>query len=164
MTHYRNKKKGKKKQLPTNMVPFDSIYFLRFHYASQRPSLPISSPYSHIGTGLREASRGASRSSLPIVVVIVSSPSSDARPSLPLPPHASAAAVALPGAPTTPATSRNAAHVSTGCTRDTSQTVITYVLELGVRLRMGVIRRSVGVGARRHAILKVCRVRLRDDI
>lgn len=45
----------------------------------------------------------------------------------------------------------------------TSRTTITYVLELGMRRRM-VIRRGVGVRARRHAILEVCRVRLRYDV
>lgn len=41
--------------------------------------------------------------------------------------------------------------------------MITYVPELGLRRRM-VIRRGIGVRARRHAILEVCRVRLRDDV
>ncbi len=44
----------------------------------------------------------------------------------------------------------------------------TYVLERGVRVRHGVmvvvIRRGIGVRARRHAILEVGRVRLRDDV
>jgi hypothetical protein len=109
LSKIRNKEK-KKETAAHKYGTFRLVFtFLRFHYASQRPKSPHSPlHYSYIGSGLREASRGASRSSFPIVAVIVSSsPSSDARPSLPLPPHASAAAaatVAVPDAPTTPAT------------------------------------------------------------
>ena len=90
------------------MDPFDTIHFLLSTLPCfLKTKTPSPSPYACTGGRLREASRG-NTSSVSLLLVLASEPSSP--PSKPRPRPQDALV-----APTTPAVSRHAARVSTGC-------------------------------------------------